>query len=252
MITEALEFLFGKSDEFANRKPQVEKLGPRKQAVTLNGNREIEILDPEPLVRIADTLGSVATLVNEFGGDKPTFYVNHEGVAVVLDDCDRVERVSMKFQESVQFATLKQLESGRDQRTVVRLLRTTLAGCVDHNEFLGMVRQLEFDVNRGMRADVQHTKESLGRSVEKEVRSRAGEMPESVRVRVPLFTVPHDINTTIELECAITLDIDNEKIAIEATGDTLERERKRVLLDIIGHLDSLVGDNAVVVFGSLK
>lgn len=251
MLKDALEFIFGQANNAANPTPSTRMLGPRTRIVSLEGEESTETLEPPLVKRTAETLGCVGELSEKYG-KAPAAYVNESGITVVLDNEDRLEAVRMQFQFSDPYKALLSLEDGMAQRALVKVLRTTLAGCVDHEGFLAIVRQLEFDVNRGARADLKHTKESMGRSVEKEVRANAGEMPEEIRIVVPLFTVPHDVPTEITLMCAVTLDIDNERIGIAPTGDSLAREQKRVMTEIVSRLDALMPDESLVVFGTCE
>lgn len=249
MIAEALKLIFDKAEQSVDPTPKVRHIGPRTRVVTLAGKMIEETIAKPTLTRIAHTLDDVARLIEKFHGESPTVFVQEDGITVILDDDDRLERIEMLFELSDQFAVFMQLATGKQQRELVRVLRTSLAGCIEHNDFLQIVRQLEFDVNRGSRGTVSHTKESLGRSVNKEVRANAGEMPEQISVRLPLFKVPHDIPSEMVLQCAVTLDIDNERIAIEPTGSSLSAERHRVMSGIVEHLDAIVGEDVTVVSG---
>lgn len=251
MLKDALDFIFAKSQESANPVPSIRSLGRRRRVVTLRGVETEEMIEPERLQRDASTLESVAALSERFGGEKLTAFVGSESVCVVLDDDDRVETVDMQFCYSPQFLTLGQLRDGVDQKTLVKTLRTKLAGVVANEDFLKIVRQVEFDVARGSRGEVSHQKESLGRSVEKQVRANAGEVPETIRVVLPLYSVPADVPTTISLDCAVTIDMDSERIAIEPTGDSLSREKSRVAAEIVDRLAGMMPEGALVVEGSV-
>lgn len=249
MIAEALKFIFDKADKSVNLVSTVRKTGPRERVVLLAGEETVETVERPLVQRTSLTLDAVALLTTNFKGDRPSAYVNESGIAVILDNDDRLERVEMEFLLSDQYQAFVKLADGLDQRRLIRSLRTSLAGCIDHANFVQILRQLEFDVNHGSRSDVHHGQESLGRKVEKEVRAKAGEMPEEIVIRLPLYKVPHDVPTIIELKCAVTMDIDNEQISIEATGDSLSRESKRVMTDIIGRLDGMMPEECLVVFG---
>lgn len=250
MLRDALEFIFKTAHDSVDPKPHFRKLGPLTRVVTLAGKETVEGIEAPRIDRVAEDLGSIAVLIDEFGGVKPTVFISEGGIQVVLDDDDRLEKVTMQFEQSDQFLVLRSLAAGVSQPTLVRTLRTKLAGCVGNENTLAIIRQMEFDVNRGARGNVQHTKESLGRSIEKEVRTKAGELPETLRVVVPLFSVPHDVPTDITLECAVSIDIENEKIALEPTGDSLIREKKRIMSVIAARLAESVPEGTVVVFGS--
>ena len=158
---------------------------------------------PETLAHDAHTLGSIADLIRQFGGEKPTGYVAPGGVRVVLDYADREERVDMSFEKSPQAIALEKLAGGVSQKELIKALRTDLAGCFPAETFLPIVRNLTFNGATSAHADRQHGRDSLGSTVDRNVAANAGEIPETLRFKFPLYTVPHDVVTDVDLECAI-------------------------------------------------
>jgi hypothetical protein len=250
MLKDVLEYIFETAREDANPKPHMIPTGPLTRMMIMKGQAEDVVLQAPSLQRTAHTLTSVVQLVKTYG-DYAAVYVYEKGIEVILDDSDRVETVVMQFELSDQFKALMELKHGVVQKKLVRALRTTLAGCVGREDFLQICRQIEFDVNRASRGEFSNTKESLGRSVEREVRAKAGEMPEEVFVTVPLYSVPHDVNTNITLQCAVMLDIEAETIALEPTGNSLMREKKAVIDAIAAKIKDDLGEDAIVVAGSV-
>ncbi|MDM4015812.1 hypothetical protein [Roseiconus lacunae] len=249
MLRDALEFVFSKADESTNPRPHIIQTGRRKVLRVLNGKVDETEIERPSLIREVETLRDVMTLVATFKGSEPTIFVSEERIDVVLDNDDRLEKVSMRLQHSPQFVALLTLAEGRQQRELVRVLRTRLAGCVDNKDFLSIVRQVEFDVNRGSHGTVNHTGESLGRSVTMEARTKVGEIPEEIIVRLPLFQVPHDLATEMVLRCAVTVEPESQKISIEPTGNVLAVERKRVMSEVIELLESHNDADATIVSG---
>lgn len=72
------------------------------------------------------------------------------------------------------------------QQSFVRLLRTTLAGCVPGPDILTMVRKLKQSTQSTSEGEIQHGKESLGKNIMSKV-SGEGAIPEQVTLVVPLF-----------------------------------------------------------------
>lgn len=251
MLAELFTFLFEKAETYSNPEPHIRKLDARTQVVTIRGAQYTEVLDPKPMTRYASSLASVVALTEKYGKE-PTVYLGHTGINVVLDESDRQEFVLMRFVQSEPLRTLTSLDQGVTQKQLIRILRTTLAGYVSQDSFLEVMRQLEFDVSRGGRSEIQASKESLGRSIEKEVRAKAGEMPETINVRVPYFSIPSDIKTWLMLECAVTVDIDSETVSLTTTGDCLAREQEAALNDIEDFLRGELSEDTLVVRGTCE
>ena len=47
------------------------------------------------------------------------------------------------------------------------------------------------------------------------------------------------------------VDLDSARISIIPTGDSLAREEKRILAEIVGAMETHVRDDALVVFGNV-
>ncbi len=248
-LTEALKFIFGQAETYADPKPQVRRIGALKQVVTIRGESHEEALEPKSLNHRARTIASLIEIINRFGGEQSVAYVNVDGIVVVLDTATRLETAKLTFEPSPQTLAFDRLKQGVPQYEMVKLLRTKLFGCIDHDGLIDIMKNIEFDVNRGTRGSVNHQKESLGRSVEMEVRAKAGEIPEVVRVRMPLLDVPSCCSTFVAFDAAIMLDAQKELIALEPVGTQLTDEYDRVVGEIMTDLESQVSDKTLVVFG---
>lgn len=247
MLRDMLEFLWKQSEEARNPAPHVLDLGARDRLVTLNGTQSYIKKDPPRCSRSLSSLESVAVLLSKHGTENAVTYVDFDGISGFLDDEDRIEQFMMNFESSAQIQALNLCGSGMTQRGLVRVLRTSLAGCVRHESIVPLVRQIEFNVDRGSRSELKTNSESMGRSVEKQVRAKAGEIPDELRMTLPLFSVPHDMVTDIEITCAVEIDMDAEKISLIPTSDSLERERNRVVGEIRERLASLVPEGRGIV-----
>ncbi|MEO1526713.1 MAG: hypothetical protein AAFX06_14860 [Planctomycetota bacterium] len=252
MIKDALEYIFKTASRHANRKPEVESPRGRFRYITIDGKREIEELRPVGLEHSSHSLSSINDLIEQFGGDKPTVYVAPDGVRVLLDNNDREEWIAMQFEKSPQALALAKLADGVGQKELIKTLRTDLAGCYPTELFLPIVRNLTFNAGSTAQATREHGRDSLGSTVDRTVAANAGDIPEVLRFQFPLYTVPHDVVTDITLECAIDIDMDSGRISVIPTGDTLAREEKRILNEIVGQLDALVEDKALVVLGEVS
>lgn len=252
MLREALDFIFTRADEAANPKPIVRKVNPRLRKVYYAGIAEDEEVDRPLAKHKLNTIDSLARFAENFGQDPSVLYLAEDGIKLVLDDADRQEMAWMGFEYSPQFTAMMGLQNGLSQKALVRTLRTVMAGCVRNDDIIKIIRQIEFDVNRGSRSAVSHTQESMGRSIEKQVRAQAGELPEEIRFVLPMFSTPADVNTDIELVLAVEIEMEAEKIALTPTGNSLQRERQRVMGEIFHKLESVMPEKVVIVEGSVS
>lgn len=249
MLKEVLEYIFKEAREGANPKPHVENIGKRLQRVTINGMMEDVELPRRGIRRTVATIESLVSLATQFGGEKVTIFCNEVEIVCVLDDDDRTETVTLPLEHSKQFNIFRHLEAGMGQKELVRTLRTSLAGCVQYEDIVPLFRQIQFGVHRGSGGEAGHQRQSLGRSVEMEVAAKAGEIPEEVRVRLPLFTVPGDVNTDIDFLAAIDIDIEKERVCLIPVGDAIADKTQEVIGRLRDRIIDGVGDDVIVVFG---
>lgn len=249
MLKEVIEYIFKEARDGANPRPHVESIGPRAQRVTLNGVMDEFVLPRQTMSRSVTTIESLVALATEFGGNNVTIFCNEEEIVCVLDDDDRTETVRLPLEHSKQFNIFRHLEAGMGQKELVRTLRTSLAGCVQYEDIVPLFRQIQFGVHRGAGGEAGHQRQSLGRSVEMEVAAKAGEIPEEVRVRLPLFTVPGDVNTDIDFLAAIDIDIEKERVCLIPVGDAIADKTQEVVGRLRDRIIDGVGDDVIVVFG---
>ncbi len=248
------------SREGDNPKPHFVELGNRKKIMVLKGEQsDIEIAPPHlsrtvnSLESFADVLKHEQTSANDEGGAIVSqVFVSENGVVGIIDQFDRAERVEMKFVPSSQMLELAKLKSATNQKMFVTALRSALHGCCSYPEMVNVARKIEFKRSSDGKTTVDHGRESLGRSVEKEVRSIAGDIPEELTFRVNLLSVPSDLNTQVELKFALDINVENETLMLIPMGDTEIRERNRVVAEITERLRQLVPESALVVSGTVS
>ncbi|TXH46017.1 MAG: hypothetical protein E6Q97_30425 [Desulfurellales bacterium] len=128
---------------------------------------------------------------------QPTVWYAPSGVRVVLDDHKDLNRyggavVPLVF--TPQWTRLKELEKGikLGQKEFVRLLKNHLVDCMtdDLEKLLRSVRTLNFSSNRSGSGTINQGRESLGLSIEAEIASTVGPIPETVALQVRVYTDP--------------------------------------------------------------
>lgn len=107
-------------------------------------------------------------------------------ITAVLDETKREDVVELFLPESAQFKFARNLGGmWAAPKDMIASLRVQLAGCVPPN-FISWLRQLKFSSSSQGDSDVQVGKESMGRSIQNQV-SGAGDVPESVRLEMPVY-----------------------------------------------------------------
>lgn len=159
---------------------------------------------------VSEVPGFVASAKERFDS-KPSIWYSPIAVIVLLDDSPDLNKLGagrVQLVHTPQFAAVLKLQTTRfNQKDFVRLLRTTLLGCLDDDgrQLLRVARVIDFAVNTTGRGTVERSRESIGREIEAEVRSDAGEFPEGVVLSVRVFTDPA-LTVTRRVSCAVEID----------------------------------------------
>jgi hypothetical protein len=130
---------------------------------------------------------------------------NAEQVVLLLDDEDRRDRVTFALQPSEAFETLSKLQ-GPDkgwmpQAAFVRLLKIDFGVSP---AIVAAFRVLDFKRGDASHGDVQHARETLGKSVEAAVQGTAA-IPEDLMISIPLYRTAGE--TAIQhVRCAVEIN----------------------------------------------
>lgn len=151
------------------------------------------------------------------------------------DEPLRRSTVALVLKPSPQLLLLRgfEREQARDQKTLVRILRHDLAGCVDPG-VLAAFRSIDFQKIATARGTIEHSKQSLDSDIVAQV--TGDKKPEEFLVDAPLFAMKElDARTRV----GITIDIDcsNSKFVLQAKP---------------GHLDFALDDARAAVLVKLE
>lgn len=204
MIAEALKLLLDTAADAAGSKDKATvlplPLEPRIYAV-VSPDGSVEYRSAAPPIRqhkihgIDEVAGFVQFTEDDLS-NKPTVWFSGSGVSVVMEDTDtdpRDDRATVKLERTQAHATLAAIgKSWFPQKEFVRLLRITLADAATDEtlNLLRVVRVLSFSESIAGHGKIEHGRQSLGRDIEAEVKSDAGELPETVAFNVRLYTDP--------------------------------------------------------------
>ncbi len=178
-----------------------------------DGGMEWFEADPAPRLHNAFDLATVARWASQ--GAKPSPWCSRRGVVLVLDDDTRRDVVRLDLVESPQLATLRALEERKpafDQKAFARLLRIDLAGCLASPNLLQSVKQVKFSVLKGLEGEASHGKESIGKTLQAELKG-ANAVPEEAEVVLPVWSgQAHP--TRYCVRCAVEIDVIGERFQL--------------------------------------
>ncbi len=138
------------------------------------------------------------------GHDHAQLFYDESSVVYLFDKEDRRDRASCALKPSDQYLWLKAQVTNPAQfrqPAFVRLVRITLAGCFPDPNFLNLVRNLKFSSGAEAAGNIQHGKESIGRSITAAVMGEAA-MPEDVTLLIPIF---NNFGERLPVRCALEL-----------------------------------------------
>lgn len=170
--------------------------------------------------------------------DEGVVFINPTEMIYCYDREDRRDIAGCQFKRTAAWEWLLMADKplGGDklgQADFVRLLRITLRGCMGGDDLLRSVRTLKFNANAEASGDVQHGRESMGKSIETKI-SGLTTFPEEVTLTVQPF---EEFGHRVRIECAVEI-FPNES-AFRLTPFPLEMKRgmEAVLENLAGLFD---------------
>lgn len=136
------------------------------------------------------------------GADVTAFH-DDKSIVLLLDSVDRRDQVTMLLNHSPQFKTLQSLGAELTPPQIVRLLRHDLHDVAPAG-LLPVVRRVDFKRRNDGSSNIQHGKESLGRSIEAEI-SGAENIPEYVTMSCPVYDAP-DLSQKYPVVCSVEIN----------------------------------------------
>ncbi|MEO1063772.1 MAG: hypothetical protein AAFZ07_20330 [Actinomycetota bacterium] len=203
-----------------------------------SGHHEVRRAEPgarcHQLRSVEEVGGFVTEATERLGGVSPTVWYDEDGVVVVLDDGPgehREHRCEVVLDWSPEFRLLRAL-GGLDggspralsQRELIVTLRTRFAACLDDagRELIRVLRTIRFSDVSGGNATVETGRESLGRDLESEVRSEAGDIPDEVVLDVRIFDDPA-LQRRQTVRCLLEINTREVTFELLPYGDEVER-----------------------------
>lgn len=190
---------------------------------------DFETLDRPALDRNGSLHGLDDLIVAALDGTMVTnpevFHDNNE-IVLILDRSDGHERMTMPLTQTNRFEKLINMQGGVNSqiapRNLIRMLRFELSDTgIDH--VIAGLRKLDFTRKSDGRSDIEHGKESLGKSVEAAVQ-QADNIPEEFDIEVPIYSNAglRDLST-VRIKMGIYIDVFEQMIELSPLADEMEK-----------------------------
>ncbi len=213
----------------------------RTAYVQLDGKLQMVPIEPAPRNHLVCSLADLLAFAERCRDDDtadPVVWPANDEVVLIINDADRRDRVTFSLEQSEPFEALWTLRKSRptplDLRSFIRLLRITLG--LDNQRVVDQFRKLEWKLQDGTSAEVQHTKESMGKAIMAEVQG-VDDLPDELVVQVPVYRDAGE-RTPIDIACAIEIDARNQTLELMPLPGEVERALQLAQADIQGRLMS--------------
>ena len=225
MLAEFIDRIRGLAHEADSIQFETHDLLPEKVFLRQgNGVTEHEVRPPYRVHQIGGYSDLVRAMNDEgmVPGDAEIFH-NHLAVVAHLDREDRRETLSLGLVQSERWKKLVDLRTGwkGGVREVVKMLRFDLHS-TGTESVLRALSRVDFTRKSDGGANVDHGRESLGKSVEAAVQ-QADSIPETFMVTCSVYTNPgfRDLSQ-VQVACGVYLDMQNDQIEIRTLSDEIE------------------------------
>lgn len=155
---------------------------------------------------------------------KPVIWYSPEKIVVILDDVagHRKNRAELVLKPTREVLTLEALAKGVDQKKLIRALRVPLFDALgdDGIALVKVLRVLDFNETRTGHGTIEHKRESMGRDIESEIRSAAGDIPESIVFKLRLIEDPA-LTRRFQVICALDVEVQEREFFVAPLGNQL-------------------------------
>lgn len=179
-----------------------------------DGSTEQVAFEPYPRTHQLGSIDQFADFVPNAEERKitanPTIWVCSGGVKLIFDDSAGSRRECHAYvglTATAAYAFLLASDRRFNQKDFVKLLRYTLWECLDDAGRLGLKAIRSFSSKNFVTShgNVEHGRQSLGKELESEIRSDAGDIPEELTLHVRLFT-DRALTRRFPIKCAIDIE----------------------------------------------
>jgi hypothetical protein len=172
-----------------------------------DGTHDFITLEPPPRNHVVNDLDSLMAL----SGDESSIWVSRTAVVLLFRDADRFDRATFPLSYAPQTQKLIDIEKAGSppmkQADLIFMLRTVFSDCLVHaGDIINVLRRVKFRLGSQGESVVDHTKRSIGRSLEAEI-TGTGTIPEYLILEVPIW---NECGGTRKIEVALEPDAATE------------------------------------------
>lgn len=215
---------------------------PNQRHVIFNGEELFEYDVPRPYGRSSVTdytsfLDAVSELLGKVGSSQRNIIrVKNDRIVFSVNEHDPHSKAEVEFpiHPTVAFiATLKLTEGPTALIKFNRMLRTELYGCFP-DSYLSVFRQVEFSRSSQTTAAKAALRDTMGKSVDNAVRSKEGDIPETVVFDVqPYRNAPC---VSVRLQLALEANHESETLSFFPVGDCITSAAEAARADLVNKL----------------
>lgn len=228
MLKEALQHLQSLSENAARAQIVEVKGVPRTRWIDVAGELTPVELPPEDR---RYEFFSIASLCEFLKGAavRPILFYCQDALFAYLDSETRCEEALLRLNATREYGALLEASAGRqyEQAEFIRLLRVDLG--IAAPELLGVLRNVKWRRNAEGSSELQHGRESLGRSVDAEV-TGTSEIPEELTFEVQMV---EQLKHQVTIEAAIEILVESQTFRLTP----LAGQRRRVFDETMAALD---------------
>lgn len=244
---ETVQEIQNKACEAQSAKPLPELSGDGRKMFVQQGNEIKEFsLEPAPRGHFIHSLVDLIVFARREDNKTPIVWHNEQGVWLLADDNDRLDKVVFRLTLSERFSLMGKLRDDKpylDQRSFVRLLRVELG--MDATT-VGKFRKLDWMQDGKTQADLQHGADRLGKEINARV-SGTDQLPEKLEIMVPVFQQTGE-RAEYKIRCAIEIDTMNQQLQLVPMPDELERVMDLAQADIHKRLSEGLAEKKIPVY----
>lgn len=198
-----------------------------QKALVIAGGKAVAIDTPfveGPRLHAVESVESFAAAYARWGAaTEANIWINLAAwrLSFFTDEPLRRSSVTLKLTPAPQLLLLQSFarEATRDQKSLVRMLRHDLAGCVDPG-VLAAFRSIDFQKIATARGTIEHAKQSLDSDIVAQV--TGDKKPDEFLVDAPLFAMKELVDARTRVGITIDIDCANSKFVLQAKPGHLE------------------------------
>jgi hypothetical protein len=250
MILDALKYLvaLGKRNIEVQRVPL-----PGDQVMIVTGdksetyhcNRQLRKDAPTSLADLIDWIGFVVD--GSVDPDIECFVEQNKISTVINRESTVADSSSLMLVESAELqAVRKMISQPVTQKELIALFRGPLAKALKSPSYLPAFRGIQFRST----TNADRNQSSLGRSVEQEVSSTAGQLPDEIVLLMPIYDPSIALVNVAVINLAVEVNFDSERFEFLPVADTLPIAISMARKEIRGILVEGLPSGSLVVLGS--